>query len=102
MKKLIAFFYLISLSFLSFAESASFPEPFGLQWGMSESALVKAGFHKSGPSGDFNVFTSVAAPKAWSKADDYIALTYQGKLVKVVAWSKPFTGDIHGSQPKAD
>jgi len=44
MKKLLAFLSLFSLSFLSFAESIAFPDPFGLRWGMSEAALVKAGF----------------------------------------------------------
>lgn len=102
MKKLISLLFLFSLSSLALAESKSFPEPFGLTWGMSEAALIKADFSKTGPSDDFNVFTSVSTPKAWSKADDYIALTYRGSLVKVAAHSKKFSSDLYGSEGKAE
>jgi len=98
MKKLISLLFLFSLSSLALAESKSFPEPFGLTWGMSEADLVKAGFTRSGPVDDFNILSSVSAPKAWSKADDYMAVTYKGKLVKVIASSKPFTSDLCSGQ----
>ena len=102
MKKMIKLLFLFSLSSLALAESKSFPEPFGLRWGMSEAELIKVGFTRSGPTEDFNVLSSVSAPKAWSKADDYMAVTYKGKLVKVIASSKPFTSDLYGSKAKAD
>ena len=101
MKKLISLLFLFSLSSLALAESKSFPEPFGLTWGMSEADLIKVGFTRSGPVEDFNILSSVSAPKAWSKADDYMAVTYKGKLVKVIASSKPFTSDLYGSEAKA-
>lgn len=78
----------------------SFPEPFGLRWGMSESELSNLGFTKSSESSGLNILTSVSAPKAWSKGEMYAALTHKGKLVKVMVSSVDITDDILGSEGK--
>lgn len=92
----------ILLSFVMATVHASddFPEPFGLQWGMSESGLNKLGFSQVSESNGLKIFSSVSVPKAWSKAENYVAITYKGKLVKAAAVSKDFTDDIYGSEGK--
>ena len=78
-----------------------FPEPFGLNWDMSDDNLKEHGFTLvKENSSEFNVFTSVSVPKAWSKGNTYLALTYKDQLVKVVALSVDFTNDIYGSEGK--
>lgn len=78
----------------------TFPVPFGLGWGMSEADLEEIGFSQVDDSEGFGVFTSVSAPKAWSKAENYVAVTYKGKLVKAAATSTDITDDIYGSEGK--
>lgn len=79
-----------------------FPEPFGLSWDMPDDNLREHGFtFVEESSGDFNVFTSVSVPKAWSKGETYLALTYNDQLVKVAALSVDITDDIYGSEGKA-
>lgn len=93
---------LLASSFSVMVSAAEpFPEPFGLNWTMTETQLKKSGFKSATPAGKFNVLTSVSTPKAWSKADTYMAVTYQKKLVKVIAHSRAFTSDIYGSDGKA-
>ncbi|ORQ01223.1 hypothetical protein B7971_18490, partial [Vibrio cholerae] len=41
-------------------------------------------------------------PKAWSKAENYVAVTYKGRLVKVAAMSTDFTDDIYGLKGKSN
>ena len=78
-----------------------FPEPFGLSWDMSDDNLKEHGFTLvEESSSEFNVFTSVSVPKAWSKGNTYLALTYKDQLVKVVALSVDITNDIYGSEGK--
>ncbi|WP_206483644.1 hypothetical protein [Thalassotalea sp. G2M2-11] len=79
----------------------TFPEPFGLTWEMSEAGLKKIGFAQISDSEGLKVFSSLSVPKAWSKAENYIVVTYKGKLVKAVAVSKKFTDDIYGSEGKS-
>ncbi|EGQ7835363.1 hypothetical protein H9W06_004477 [Vibrio vulnificus] len=79
----------------------TFPEPFGLSWGMSEAGLKKLGFTQVSNSGGLRIFSSVSAPKAWSKAENYVAVTYKGKLVKAAALSEDFKNDIYGSEGKS-
>lgn len=79
----------------------TFPEPFGLTWGMSEAGLKKLGFTQVNDSEGLRLFSSVSAPKAWSKAENYVAVTYKGKLVKAAAVSTDFTDDIFGSEGKS-
>lgn len=100
MKKISVALLISAFSITAFSADP-FPEPFGLQWGMSEAQLKKSGFANVGPSGRFNVMTSVSTPKAWSKGDSYMAVTYKKKLVKVVAHSKSFKSDIYGSEGKS-
>ncbi|MBB1488632.1 hypothetical protein [Oceanospirillum sediminis] len=93
---------LLASSFSVMVSAAEpFPEPFGLNWGMTESQLKKSGFKSASPAGKFNVLTSVSTPKAWSRADTYMAVTYRKKLVKVIAHSRAFTSDIYGRDGKA-
>nr|WP_290696369.1 hypothetical protein [Halomonas sp. UBA3074] len=80
--------------------SASFPEPFGLTWGMSEAELNELGFTQASESDGLKIFSSVSAPKAWSKAEVYIAITYKGNLVKAAASSTDFIDDIYGLEGK--
>lgn len=80
--------------------SEPFPESFGLSWGMSETSLKKLGFTHAIDSGGLRLFSSVSAPKAWSKAENYIAVTYKGRLVKAVANSFYFTDNVFGSEGK--
>ena len=91
---------LLALSIFASQAADVFPEPFGLAWGMSESGLQKLGFNQVSDSGGLKVFSSVSAPKAWSKAENYVAVTYQGRLVKAAAVSMDFTDDIYGSEGK--
>lgn len=86
---------------LSWAEESAFPAPFGLTWGMSNQDLVQAGFDSPRPTGQFEYLTSVTAPKPWSKGDQYLALTYKDKLVKLIVSSKAITGDVYGTEGKA-
>lgn len=79
----------------------TFPEPFGLSWGMSEAGLKKLGFTQVSDSEGLRVFSSVSAPKAWSKAESYGAVTYKGRLVKAAAVSTDFRDDIYGSKGKS-
>ncbi len=79
-----------------------FPEPFGLTWNMTETDLRGIGFSPATDDGDLSILTSVSAPKAWSKAESYFAVTYKGKLVKAGATSVNFTNDIYGSEGKAE
>ncbi|KYN91034.1 hypothetical protein ATY35_00145 [Vibrio cidicii] len=79
----------------------TFPEPFGLSWGMSEAGLKKLGFTQVSDSDGLSIFSSVSAPKAWSKAENYVAITYKGKLVKAAAVSTNFTDDIYGLEGKS-
>jgi hypothetical protein len=98
------FIFLISIMLVSMGVGAAegFPDPFGLTWGMSEASLVKLGFARpSSDSGQMHVFTSTIVPKPWSEAETYAAITYNDQLVKVVAVSKSFSGDIAGSEGKA-
>ncbi|CUB04078.1 hypothetical protein [Marinomonas fungiae] len=85
----------------SWAEESAFPEPFGLKWGMSNQELIQAGFNSPRPTGQFEYLTSLTTPKPWSKGDQYLALTYQNKLVKLIVSSKSVTGDVYGTQGKA-
>lgn len=79
-----------------------FPEPFGLIWGMTESKLKEIGFSQVNESGGLAIYSSVTVPKAWSKAENYIAVTYKGRLVKAAANSYDFTDDILGSEGKGN
>lgn len=79
---------------------SSFPAPFGLSWEMSEAELKEAGFTHANESNGFTLYSSVSAPKSWSKADVYIAIVYKGQLVKVSANSTDFTDDIYGTEGK--
>ena len=101
MKRVI---FLMSLMLMSLGVRAvdGFPDPFGLTWGMSEASLVKLGFARSSSdSGPLHVLTSKIAPKPWSQAETYVAVTYNDRLVKVVALSRSFSADIMGSEGKA-
>ncbi|EGQ9635472.1 hypothetical protein O1D87_003489 [Vibrio cholerae] len=80
----------------------TFPEPFGLSWGMSEAGLKKLGFTQVSDANGLRIFSSVSVPKAWSKAENYVAVTYKGRLVKVAAMSTDFTDDIYGSKGKSN
>ena len=94
---------LIFLLFLfqCFSVSANdFPAPFGLSWGMSINALNKVGFKNAGASGGFQFLESVTTPKPWSKGDEYLAVIYKNKLVKVIVYSKKITGDLYGREGK--
>lgn len=82
-------------------ENKSFPEPFGLSWDMSSEELKKYGFVKKNSSTDFDIYSSYRAPKSWSQAESYVALTYNDKLVKVVANTRKFSKDIYGSKGKS-
>lgn len=75
----------------------SFPEPFGLKWGMTEDELKQNGFVAIEKyDGWFNGMSSKSTPKPWSKAETYLALTYNNRLVKVAAISVDITDDIYG------
>lgn len=80
----------------------SFPAPFGLQWGMSEASLEKLGFSRVDEPEGLTVLSSVSVPKAWSKGEMYIAVTYQGRLVKAIVTSEAFSDDIYGVQGKRE
>lgn len=101
MKRVI---FLISLMLMSTGIRAAegFPDPFGLTWGMSEASLMRLGFARtSSDNGTLHVLTSKTVPKPWSQAETYAAVTYNDRLVKVVAVSKSFSDDIMGSEGKA-
>lgn len=101
MKRFILLILLIFTS-ASVCASEGFPNPFGLTWGMSEASLLKLGFARpSSDSGSLHIFTSKEVPKPWSEAEMYAAVTYNDQLVKVIAVSKSFSGDIAGSEGKA-
>ncbi len=78
----------------------SFPSPFGLTWGMSVASLKELGFAEVNDSGGLKILSSVSAPKAWSKAEIYVAVTYKDRLVKAAANSFDFTDDVYGSEGK--
>lgn len=79
----------------------SFPEPFGLKWGMTVDELDRYGFAPiQGFDTKFNGMSSKSAPKPWSKAETYLALTYNNRLVKVAAFSVDITDDIYGAEGK--
>lgn len=88
-----------SLPLTAFGQD-SFPAPFGLSWEMSEAELKEVGFTHAGDTGGFSLYTSVSAPKAWSKGDRYYGIVYKGRLVKLTANSTDFSGDIYGSEGK--
>ena len=92
--KFLATLVLVALYSVQAFGEEPFPEPFGLRWGMTESELSNLGFTKSSESSELNILTSVSAPKAWSKGDIYAAITYKGKLVKVMVSSVDITNDI--------
>ena len=78
----------------------SFPEPFGLNWEMGEAELQAAGFSHLTDMDGLKVFSSVSAPKAWSKGESYAAVVYQDRLVKVIASSIDFENDVYGTDGK--
>lgn len=78
----------------------SFPAPFGLGWDMSVSELKALGFHEIKTEGGLTTLTSVSAPKPWSQAEVYIALTYDDRLIKAGVKSVDFTDDIYGIEGK--
>lgn len=91
---------LLTMAVMASHGADSFPEPFGLTWGMSEAELQKLGFTQVSDSDGFKIFSSVSTPKAWSKAENYVAVTYKGRLVKAAAVSTDFSDDIYGSEGK--
>jgi len=94
-------FVLLFILFQCFSVSANdFSAPFGLNWGMSVKALNKIGFKDAGSSGGFRILSSVTAPKPWSKGDEYLAVIYKNKLVKIVVFSEKITNDLYGSEGK--
>lgn len=99
MKNIVCILACLCFSSSAFSEE-KFPEPFGLTWGMSEVNLEKHGFTLASDSDGLKIFSSVSAPKAWSKADMYVAITYKGKLVKAAASSTEFKDDIYGTEGK--
>lgn len=100
MNRMILLLVLISLPFAAIG-TEPFPAPFGLTWGMSEASLIKMGFtEKDISKGQLKTLVAFSVPKAWSEAEAYLAVTYQGNLVKVVAVSKDFTNDITGLEGK--
>lgn len=99
MNKRFLVLILATLPLLANAQT-EFPAPFGLTWGMSESALKAVGFSHTTDSGGFTLFSSVSVPKAWSKGESYLAIAYKGRLVKVAATSTDFTNDVLGSEGK--
>ena len=99
MNKLATVLVVAALPLLANAQ-AEFPAPFGLTWDMSVSELKAVGFSHTTDSDGFAMYSSVSVPKAWSKAETYLAMVYKGRLVKVAAVSTDFTGDTYGSEGK--
>lgn len=85
---------------LSGVAADKFPAPFGLEWGASQASLVKLGFANSSNDGGFVTLRSASVPKAWSKAQAYLAVLYKNQLVKVVAISENFKDDVAGAEGK--
>jgi len=98
MKRYLMFFTALVLALPVYSEE--FPAPFGLTWKMSEKELRSHGFSDVSNTGGLTIMQSFSAPKAWSKAEKYYAVTYEGKLVKAIAISKSFIDDVYGIKGK--
>jgi hypothetical protein len=98
MQRYLMFFTALLLAMPAYSEE--FPAPFGLTWKMSEKELRSHGFSDASNTGGLKIMQSFSAPKAWSKAEKYYAVTYEGELVKAIAVSKSFTDDVYGSEGK--
>ena len=85
---------------LSTLANEDFPAPFGLRWDMSEAELKSVGFSHTTTNGGLDLYASVSVPKSWSKGDTYLAVFYQGNLVKLAANSIHFTDDVYGTEGK--
>ena len=78
----------------------TFPEPFGLSWGMSLNDLMELGFSydgKTGPNDQFDKYVSSSVPKPWSKGKRYEAMIYKDKILRLDVHSTLITDDITGS-----
>lgn len=98
MKRYLMFFAALLLTLPAYSEE--FPAPFGLTWKMSEQELRSHGFSDVSNTGGMKIMQSFSAPKAWSRAEKYFAVTYKGELVKAIAVSKSFTDDVYGIKGK--
>lgn len=98
MKRYLMFFTALLMALP--VHSEEFPAPFGLTWNMSEKELRSHGFSDASDTGGLKIMQSFSAPRAWSKAEKYYAVTYEGKLVKAIAISKSFTDDVYGIKGK--